>query len=95
MAIRIRKIKGHTVALCAAKAKSEKDDIYLDDNVHHALTVKFAVDFESEGFYVGPVDEKVKSIMLKAEMKNGKFGKNRQQVINDYELQLRNISEAE
>lgn len=50
MAIRIRKIKGETIALCAAKSTSEKEDIYLDDNAHHALTLKFENDFRKMGF---------------------------------------------
>ena len=45
MAIRIRRINGRLVALCAARTKIQRDDIYLDDNVHHALTTKFAVDW--------------------------------------------------
>lgn len=49
MSIRIRKIKGILVALCAAKSRSKKSDIYLDDNAHHALYEKFKKDFESEG----------------------------------------------
>jgi len=67
MSIRIREIEGETVALCAAKTKSQEGDIYLDDNAHHAISTKFAVDFESEGFYAGPVDELVKELMLKEE----------------------------
>ena len=51
MAIRIRKIKDETVALCAAKSKPEEGDIYLDDGMHHALTVKFEKDFRSMGFW--------------------------------------------
>ena len=50
MAIRIRKIKGELVALCAAKSSPEKDDLYLDDNIHHALTLKFENDFHRMGF---------------------------------------------
>ena len=50
MAIRIRKIKGKLVALCAAKSKSLVGDIYLDDNIHHALTIKFERDFKEMGF---------------------------------------------
>lgn len=46
MAIRIRKIDGHLVALCAAKSKAKKGDIYLDDALHEALATKFAVDNE-------------------------------------------------
>lgn len=47
MAIRIRKVGGRTVVLCAAKTKEEEGDIYLDDAIHHALTTKFDLDFES------------------------------------------------
>ena len=64
MAIRIREVEGVTVALCAAKTRARKSDIYLDDNAHHALYTKFAVDWESE-----TVDEIVKEKMLKGESK--------------------------
>lgn len=37
------------MALCAAKTKAEKGDIYLDDIVHHALFTKFAIDMERSG----------------------------------------------
>lgn len=50
MAIRIRKVQGRIVALCAAKTVPEPEDIYLDDAAHHALTTKFGLDFQSEGF---------------------------------------------
>ena len=50
MAIRIRIINGLTVALCAAKTSPEKSDLYLDDNIHHALSSKFGVDFYEMGF---------------------------------------------
>ena len=50
MAIRIRVVDGTVVALCAAKTKAEPGDIlYLNDNVHHALSTKFGLDFHSEG----------------------------------------------
>jgi len=67
MSIRIRKIESETVALCAAKTRPKKDDIYLDDNAHHALMTKFTVDLESEGWLKenSPVDEKVKKLMLR------------------------------
>lgn len=48
MAIRIRKINGETVALCAAKYKYQKGDLYLNDTIHHALTKKFENDFKKE-----------------------------------------------
>ena len=50
MAIRIRKVAGCVIALCAAKTTEEPGDIYLDDTVHHALSTKFALDWETEGF---------------------------------------------
>ena len=46
MAIRVRKIKDKLVALCAAEYQEKEGDIYLDDNVHHALTLKFMADFK-------------------------------------------------
>ena len=49
MAIRIRKVEGKFVALCAAKTKFQRGDLYLNDTVHHALTIKFHNDFVSEG----------------------------------------------
>jgi len=49
MAIRIRKVKGILVALCAAETKPRKNDIYIDDNEHHALYKKFENDFRKEG----------------------------------------------
>lgn len=69
MSIRIREIDDETVALCAAKTKPEPFDIYLDDMAHHALTVKFTVDWESEGLLKNPpIDEITKEVMLKAEV---------------------------
>lgn len=70
MSIRIRKIEGETVALCAAKTEAQEGDTYLDDNAHHALMTKFTVDLESEGWLViknAPVDELVKELMLREE----------------------------
>ena len=68
MAIRLRKIDGTMVALCAAKSKSQAFDRYLDDGLDHALRIKFLKDFESEGLLVDPpLDEKVARIMQAAE----------------------------
>jgi hypothetical protein len=50
MAIRIRDFGGIRVALCAAKTKPQKDDLYLDDADHYALARKFAVDCGLEGY---------------------------------------------
>lgn len=50
MSIRIRNINGVTVALCAARSMPKEGDIYLDDAAHHALSIKFEMDFASMGF---------------------------------------------
>ena len=49
MAIRIRTVDGELVALCAAEHKAQEGDVYLGDDIHHALTVKFETDFRSMG----------------------------------------------
>ena len=60
MAIRIRKINGFTVALCAADTKPEEGDLYLDDSAHHALSTKFGLDWYSEGRLDDPLaDERL------------------------------------
>ena len=45
MAIRIRTVDGHIIALCAAKTKPKPRDLYLGDGVHEALATKFAIDW--------------------------------------------------
>ncbi|MEE9510461.1 MAG: hypothetical protein V3V81_08205 [Candidatus Bathyarchaeia archaeon] len=50
MAIRVREVNGHLVALCAAETKPEPGDLYLDDTVHHALNDKFYADYLKMGF---------------------------------------------
>lgn len=68
MAIRIREIDGHLVALCAAKTKAKAGDIYLGDGAHHALTTKFGVDWVSEGRLDDDLaDDVIKKLMLKEE----------------------------
>lgn len=69
MSIRIREIQEQTVALCAAKTRAKKGDIYLNDCAHHALMVKFTVDLDSEGWLKknAPVDDIVRDLMLKEE----------------------------
>lgn len=49
MAIRLRRTNAGLVALCAARTIPKDGDIYLDGNAHHALYVKFDLDFASEG----------------------------------------------
>ncbi len=80
MAIRIRKIGEFTVALCAALSEPKKEDIYLDDAVHHALITKFGLDWQSMGFVKDSLaDERLILLMKKEEfkkqwvIKNGKI----------------------
>jgi hypothetical protein len=47
MSIRIRNVDGVTIAICAARSVAKEGDIYLDDAAHHALTIKFGLDFDS------------------------------------------------
>lgn len=47
MSIRIRIVDGTTIAVCAARSVAKEGDIYLDDAAHHALTIKFGLDFDS------------------------------------------------
>jgi len=57
MAIRLRIIDGHWVAVCAAKTDPKKGDVYLDDAQHEALATKFAVDYERP--WANPEKEKL------------------------------------
>ena len=66
MSIRIRVVNGTTVALCAAISEEKEGDIYLDDNVHYALSTKFGLDFESIGFMKESLaDDRLIPIMVK------------------------------
>lgn len=67
MAIRIRVVKGHTIALCAAKTRPEYGDLYLDDVVHHALTTKFGVDWKEEGQLTDSLADEVLVALMKEE----------------------------
>jgi len=50
MAIRIRIVDGHFVAVCAARSKLRAGDFYyLCDAADRALRAKFLLDYESEG----------------------------------------------
>ena len=51
------------IALCAAESLPKKNDLYLDDNMHHALSEKFTKDFESMGFMKLSITEKVKIVL--------------------------------
>ena len=67
MAIRIRKINGHTIALCAYESDPMPNDVYLDDNAHHALSTKFDLDFTKEGFMPESHADPILTNMMKIE----------------------------
>lgn len=46
MAIRLRRVNGTMVALCAVESDAESGDIYLDDAAYYALAAKFAQDWQ-------------------------------------------------
>ena len=52
MAIRIRRVDGKIVALCAARSVEKDGDVYLDDAQHYALSEKFWDDYPDLG--IGP-----------------------------------------
>jgi hypothetical protein len=48
MSIRIRKVNGITIALCAVETDPKEGDIYLDDAIHYALATKFSEDWKGD-----------------------------------------------
>ncbi|MCK5601028.1 hypothetical protein KAR91_04105 [Candidatus Pacearchaeota archaeon] len=71
MAIRIRNINGTVIALCARKSDPKSGDIYLDDNVHHALSTKFGIDWVEEGLLTESLaDERLVPLMKKEEIRS-------------------------
>ena len=72
MAIRIREIKGHTVALCAAETRPKEGDLYLDDSIHHALSTKFGLDWVQEGFLEKSLADPILEDLMLEETKNSK-----------------------
>lgn len=66
MAIRIRNIDGHIVALNARLTKEQDGDLYLNDAVYHALITKFSVDFADMGF----MDSRLADPIIKKKMKD-------------------------
>lgn len=68
MAIRVRKVNigkvnEKLVALCAAESVPGPDDLYLDDNVHHALSEKFTADFKKMGFFKSKDEMRTKDLI--------------------------------
>jgi hypothetical protein len=47
MAIRLRRINTRLVALCANESDLVLGDKYIDDEEHHALATKFAIDWKN------------------------------------------------
>jgi len=70
MAIRLRQTEVGLVALCAAKSVPKDGDIYLDDTAHHALSVKFDLDFASEGRMHGVYVGKEEALAIEREESN-------------------------
>lgn len=48
MAIRLRTINGHRIALCAVESDPKYGDVYLDDADHEALSAKFCQDWQGQ-----------------------------------------------
>lgn len=69
MAIRIRVVDGVTVALCAARSMPKIGDLYLDDNVHHALSTKFGLDWVNEGYLTRSLADPVLEAIMREEEK--------------------------
>jgi hypothetical protein len=79
MAIRIRKVKGKTIALCAAETFPKEGDVYLDDNIHHALSTKFGLDWKSMGFLEDSLaDEDLVKLMEQEAEEASKYDYNEQ-----------------
>jgi len=72
MAIRIRKVKGHTIALCAAETKAKRGDLYLNDTIHHALSTKFGLDWVQEGTLEKSLADPILEKLMLKETKNSK-----------------------
>ena len=67
MAIRIRVVDGHTIALCAAEVGPRRGDLYLDDNIHHALSTKFGEDWYGMGFLEKPLSDPILVKLMRRE----------------------------
>lgn len=70
MSIRLRKTEIGLVALCAAKSIAKPGDVYLDDDVHHALATKFSLDFTYEGWGDIPFDPEEAAVIEREESNN-------------------------
>jgi hypothetical protein len=48
MSIRLRRVGSTLIAICAARSVPKPGDIYLDDEAHRALSIKYDLDFAGE-----------------------------------------------
>ena len=67
MSIRIRKINGHTIAICAAISEAKEGDIYLHDGIHEALATKFSCDWNSTGMMKHDISDQRKIPLMRQE----------------------------
>jgi predicted RNase H-like HicB family nuclease len=67
MAIRLRRVNGVLIALCAAKSKKKVDDVYLDDEAHYALNFKFRRDHAEEDSLPMPHPDAVEHHLITSE----------------------------
>jgi hypothetical protein len=67
MAIRVRRINGITIALCAVESDPKEGDLYLDDAVHSALVTKFSEDYD-----LGISEEKRVELMQQEKVRDAK-----------------------
>jgi hypothetical protein len=70
MAIRVRRVNGVLVAVCAARSVEKPGDLYLDDGVHQALAEKFLEDFQSEGYNTRPLYPHEAAVRAREESNN-------------------------
>lgn len=70
MSIRIRKVEGTIIAICAARSMPKEGDIYLDDAAHHALSVKFDLDFGAMNFMQSSYDRSKEARLMEQEESN-------------------------
>lgn len=67
MAIRLRRVDGTLIALCAARSVPKPGDLYLDDEQHLALAQKFWLDYPDAGI---PVEKDVEVLTEREESNN-------------------------
>lgn len=75
MSIRIRSVEFPNgeigvIAICAARSIPKPGDIYLDDAIHHALSIKFSLDFASMGELTSPHAGCVEEALMECEESN-------------------------